>query len=29
MQRRIAAEAIRQDPGWNNGFYDKTPPSGR
>src|SRR5467141_4886616 len=25
MQRRIAAEAIRQDPGWNNGFYDKNP----
>ncbi|HWN51134.1 MAG TPA: alpha/beta fold hydrolase [Xanthobacteraceae bacterium] len=24
MQRRIAAEAIRQDPGWNNGFYDRT-----
>jgi homoserine O-acetyltransferase len=25
IQRRIAAEAIRQDPGWNNGFYDKNP----
>ena len=25
FQRRIAAEAIRQDPGWNNGFYDKNP----
>ena len=25
MQRRIALEAIRQDPGWNNGFYDKNP----
>jgi homoserine O-acetyltransferase/O-succinyltransferase len=25
MQRRIAAEAIRQDPGWNNGFYDNNP----
>src|SRR5260370_3284191 len=25
MQRRIAAEAIRQDPGWNNGVYDNTP----
>jgi homoserine O-acetyltransferase/O-succinyltransferase len=25
MQRRIAAEAIRQDPGWNNGFYDTNP----
>ena len=25
MQRRIAAEAIRQDPGWNNGFYNKNP----
>jgi homoserine O-acetyltransferase len=25
IQRRIAAEAIRQDPGWNDGFYDKNP----
>jgi homoserine O-acetyltransferase len=25
MMRRIAAEAIRQDPGWNEGFYDKNP----
>jgi homoserine O-acetyltransferase/O-succinyltransferase len=25
MQRRIAAEAIRQDPGWNNGFYHQNP----
>jgi homoserine O-acetyltransferase/O-succinyltransferase len=25
IQRRVAAEAIRQDPGWNNGFYDKNP----
>lgn len=25
MQRRIAIEAIRQDPGWNNGDYDKNP----
>ena len=25
MQRRIAIEAIRQDPGWNNGNYDKNP----
>ena len=25
IARRIAAEAIRQDPGWNNGFYDKNP----
>jgi homoserine O-acetyltransferase len=25
MGRRIAAEAIRQDPGWNNGNYDKNP----
>jgi homoserine O-acetyltransferase len=25
IQRRIAAEAIHQDPGWNNGFYNKNP----
>jgi homoserine O-acetyltransferase/O-succinyltransferase len=25
IQRRIAAEAIRQDPGWNNGNYEKNP----
>jgi homoserine O-acetyltransferase/O-succinyltransferase len=25
MQRRIAIEAIRQDPGWKNGDYDKNP----
>src|SRR5471032_2506229 len=25
MQRRIAIEAIRQDPGWNNGNYEKNP----
>jgi homoserine O-acetyltransferase len=25
IQRRIAAEAIRQDPGWHNGFYEKNP----
>jgi len=25
IARRIAAEAIRQDPGWNNGFYDNNP----
>jgi homoserine O-acetyltransferase/O-succinyltransferase len=25
VQRRIAAEAIRQDPGWHNGFYDQNP----
>jgi len=25
MSRRIAAEAIRQDPGWNSGFYDRNP----
>jgi homoserine O-acetyltransferase len=25
MQRRIALEAIRQDPGWNNGNYEKNP----
>jgi homoserine O-acetyltransferase len=25
MQRRIAIEAIRQDPGWNNGNYVKNP----
>ena len=25
IQRRIAIEAIRQDPGWNNGNYDKNP----
>ena len=25
MQRRIAIEAIRQDPGWHDGNYDKNP----
>jgi len=25
MQRRISIEAIRQDPGWNNGNYEKNP----
>jgi len=25
IERRMAAEAIRQDPGWNNGNYDKNP----
>jgi homoserine O-acetyltransferase len=25
IQRRIAIEAIRQDPGWNNGNYEKNP----
>jgi homoserine O-acetyltransferase/O-succinyltransferase len=25
IQRRIAAEAIRQDPGWNNGNYEVNP----
>jgi homoserine O-acetyltransferase/O-succinyltransferase len=25
MQRRIAIEAIRQDPGWNSGNYEKNP----
>jgi homoserine O-acetyltransferase/O-succinyltransferase len=25
IQRRIAIEAIRQDPGWNNGNYQKNP----
>jgi homoserine O-acetyltransferase/O-succinyltransferase len=25
LERRIAIEAIRQDPGWNNGNYDKNP----
>jgi homoserine O-acetyltransferase/O-succinyltransferase len=25
MQRRIAIEAIRQDPGWSNGNYEKNP----
>ncbi len=25
IQRRIAAEAIRQDPGWHNGFYENNP----
>jgi homoserine O-acetyltransferase len=25
IQRRIAAEAIRQDPGWNNGNYENNP----
>jgi homoserine O-acetyltransferase/O-succinyltransferase len=25
ISRRAAAEAIRHDPGWNNGFYDKNP----
>jgi homoserine O-acetyltransferase/O-succinyltransferase len=25
IQRRIAAEAIRQDPGWNSGNYEKNP----
>ena len=25
ISRRAAGEAIRHDPGWNNGFYDKNP----
>jgi homoserine O-acetyltransferase/O-succinyltransferase len=25
IERRIAAEAIRQDPAWNHGFYDSNP----
>ena len=25
IQRRVAAEAIRQDPGWHNGFYETNP----
>ncbi len=25
IARRVAAEAIRQDPGWNNGFYEHNP----